>query len=219
MRDPRGILFGVIWLCLFHSAATALEQGGKVEDLRLYRGENGLLCDLALSDLFTSPIENTLRSGLPVVVDIAMVIVPERGTELGRLLRSELSYDVWEDVYTLRRAEGETTFTDFVALRQASRRYGRLALTELDEAKGSERLHFRLRVSVNPLGGSERRRMARWLAETVSDPDVPANRELLLDLGGLIGSFFGDGDEAGWGEERSFGPYELSELRPSEDRP
>ncbi len=209
----------LLTLGLSGSAAQAREQGGRVDRVRLLRTEESLLCDLDLSGLFTSPIESTLRSGLPVVVDVAMVMLPSTGREQGRLLRSELSYDVWEDLYTLRRGTKETVFDNFDALRLACRRYRGLALKELGRPGDRGELRLRLRVSVNPLGGRERQRMARWLAETVSDPDDPANRELLLDLGGLIGSFFSGGEEVGWGQERSFGPYKMSELIPVKEKP
>ncbi len=209
----------LLTLGLSGSAAQAREQGGRVDRVRLLRTEESLLCDLNLSGLFTSPIESTLRSGLPVVVDVAMVMLPSTGREQGRLLRSELSYDVWEDLYTLRRGAKETIFEDFDALRRACRSYRGLPLKELGRPGDRGELRLRLRVSVNPLGGPERQRMARWLAETVSDPDDPANRELLLDLGGLIGSFFSGGEEVGWGRERSFGPYKMSELIPVKEKP
>ncbi len=219
MGHRRGIACFLVLLCVLSPAVAALEQGGRVERVRLLRSEESLVCDIDLSGLFTPPIESTLRSGLPVVVDIVLVMIPAGGREQGRLLRSELSYDVWEDLYILRRGESETIFSDFPALRRAAERYRGLALGEQGPPGGATEWRLRLSVSVTPLGGRERRRMARWLAETVSDPDDPASRELLLDLGGLIGSFFGGGDETGWGEERSFGPFKLENLPQAKEEP
>ncbi len=114
-----------ILLCLLAAwlavPAAAREQSARVEDLRLLRGEGQLLCDLDLTGLFPPAIEGTLRSGLPVVIDVALELHPEAGEGLGRLLRSEVSYDVWEDRYSLRRGEDSRDFADFAALRAACR--------------------------------------------------------------------------------------------------
>lgn len=198
--------------------ASAREQNARVEQVRLLRGERGIVCDLLLTDLFTPPIESTLRSGLPVVIDVAVELRPAAGGVTGRLFRSELNYDVWEDRYSLIRAGQERVFADFEALREACERYRRQSLGLAEAPAVGQGFRLRLRVAVNPLGGAERRRMERWLARTVSDPGDPASRELRLDLGALIGSFFGGGgEEEGWGVERSFGPFLIEELPPADE--
>jgi len=206
------VLLLVLALLAFAVPASAREQNARVERVRLQRGEEGIVCDIDLADIFTPPIESTLRSGLPVVIDVALELRPAVGAVTGRLLRSELNYDVWEDRYSLIRGGRELVFPEFAALRQACEQYRRHSLGLPTPPADGGGFRLRLRVAVNPLGGVERRRMEHWLARTVSDPADPASRELRLDLGALIGSFFGGGEDEGWGAERSFGPYRIEDL-------
>jgi hypothetical protein len=172
-----------------------------------------VVCDIVLERIFTEPIENTLKSGLPVVVDLALQLEPEGGTPLGQLLRSEAEYDVWEDFFILHRGTSDREYADFSSLRAATLLYDDHPLAAFDLLADFSRFWLSCRVAVSPLSGEERERMARWLAEAVADPQDPASREVRLDLGGLINMFFKGGEEErGWGPERRFGPFELASL-------
>lgn len=196
---------------LVAAKALAVEQSARVERVELSRAAGELLVDLELSALLSPPVENTLRSGLPVVVDLAIELRPAGGRASGRLLRSTLSYDVWEDRYRLERSGVQRDYPDLAALRAAASRYEALPLAALS-ALGAGRLTLSLRVAVDPLGGVERERMEKWLARTVSDPADPSARELRLDLGALLGSVFGSKSAQGWGEERVVGPVAIGAL-------
>lgn len=191
--------------------ALAVDQSARVERVELSRAAGELLADIELSALLSPPVENTLRSGLPVVVDLAIELRPTAGRASGRLVRSTLSYDVWEDRYRLERAGVQGDYPDLAALRAAASRYEALPLAALS-ALGAGSLTLSLRVAVDPLGGAERERMERWLARTVSDPADPSARELRLDLGALLGSVFGGKGGQGWGPERVVGPVALAAL-------
>ncbi|MBN1269594.1 MAG: hypothetical protein JXB04_08405 [Kiritimatiellae bacterium] len=177
------------------------------------RAGDQLVCTLVLDRLFTPPIESTLKSGLPVVIDMALELLPEGGGRaLGRLLRTEARYDVWDDFYTLRRDGCDRRFADFAGLERACRRVDAWPLAGLGDLPAPV-FGLRVRVAVSPLSGEERERMVRWVAETVSDPGDPAARELRLDLGGLIEAFFkGGGRDRGWGPEARFGPFRAAAL-------
>jgi hypothetical protein len=192
--------------------AFAIEQTARVERVELVRAGAELVADLELAALFSPPVENTLRSGLPVVVDLAVELRPAAGRSSGRLVRSTLSYDVWEDRYRLERGGRHWDYPDLAALRAAGARYEALPLATLAALGAPASLTLSLRVAVDPLGGAERERMERWLARTVSDPVDPSARELRLDLGALLGSVFGGKGEQGWGPERVFGPFALTAL-------
>ncbi len=215
MKGARSLLLAAVLGALLTPALlVAAEQRARVGHATPLRRGGELVCDLGLTGLFPPAIENTLRSGLPVVIDLACEVRPEGGGRtIGQFQRSEVRYDVWEDHYTLIRDGRSRDFPDFEAVHNACRRLENLVLAPLSALAPAARVSLSLRVAVNPLSGEERERMARWLAETVTDPGDPSSRELRLDLGGLIQSFFRGGDAGrGWGEERRFGPYLLVDL-------
>ena len=195
-------------------AASAARGEGEARVLRADPAiqEGRLVCGILLGDLFTPPVESTLRSGLPVIVDLVCE-VEAADLSLGQFVRSELAYDVWEDRYSLLRGGESRVFASFEEVHEACRRYSPLSLASLAALGAAGSFHLRLRVAVNPLSGEERERMSRWLAETVTDPADPSARELRLDLGSLIRGFLRGGDSSqGWGPESLFGPFRLSAL-------
>ena len=192
--------------------AFAIEQTARIERVELARAEGELVADVDVAALFSASVENTLKSGLPVVVDLALELRPAAGRSLARLVRSTLSYDVWEDRYRLERGGSHWDYPDLAALRAAGARYEAVPLAALAALGAPASLTLSLRVAVDPLGGAERERMERWLARTVSDPADPSARELRLDLGALLGSVFGGKGDQGWGPERVVGPFALAAL-------
>jgi len=193
-------------------ATASIAEGPRVTRLEPARWDGMLVADMEFENLFPRSIENTLRSGLPVVIDC---LVELEGLESrGILLRSELGYDVWEGRYSLRRGNLSRIFEDFAALRGACDRFEAMPIVPISDLPPAASFHIQLRVAVNPFAGEEADRVARWLAETVSDPRDPDSREFRLDLSGLIDGFFrGAEREKGWGESRRFGPFRLDELR------
>lgn len=211
---PRRAIPLLVAAALAAAPAARAHEEARVVAAEPARAGDQVVCTLDLDRLFTPPIESTLRSGLPVVVDLALELLPEGGGQaLGRLLRAEARYDVWDDFYTLRRDGRDRRYTDFASLQRACRRVEAWPLAGLGDLPGPA-FRLRARVAVSPLSGEERDRMARWVAETVSDPGEPAARELRLDLGGLIEAFFRGGDrDRGWGPEARFGPFRVADLR------
>ena len=203
---------GIVLLLLALAAPARADVEPRVESARLARADGQLVADITLADLLTPPVENTLKSGLPVVVDLAMELRPASGASTGRVLRSTLTYDVWEDSYRLERDTRAWDLPDLAGLLTACTHLEAEPVAAL-AALPPGPLTLRLRVAVDPLGGVERERMVRWLARTVSDPSDPGARELRLDLGALIGSVFSKkGDDAGWGPELVQGPFRVAEL-------
>jgi len=196
------------------ATAARAHEAARVVEAEPARAGDQLVCTLVLDRLFTPPIESTLKSGLPVVIDLALELLPEGGGKaLGRLLRTEARYDVWDDFYTLRRDGRDRRFADFADLERACRRVDAWPLAGLGDLPAPV-FGLRVRVAVSPLSGEEHERMARWVAETVSDPGDPAARELRLDLGGMIEAFFRSGERGrGWGPEARFGPFRAATLR------
>ena len=209
-----GVLRGMLLLALLAAGASA-DEGPRALSVDPARSGGYLVADLEFENLLPRPLENTLRSGLPIVIDCLVEFQDETsGESRALLLRSELNYDVWEGVYSLRRDELERAFGDFLALHRACHRQEALPLAPLSELPPRASFHLRLRVAVNPFAGGESDRVLSWLAETVSDPRDRDAREFRLDLGGLIDGFFrGAGRQEGWGDARRFGPYRLDELR------
>lgn len=206
---------GMLALALLLLAAAALAEGPRALRVDPARSGDYLVADLEFENLFSRPIENTLRSGLPIVID-CIIEIQQPGGQGDRtiLLRSELGYDVWEGIFSLRRDDLSRVFEDFIALRRACDRLEALPLAPLRELPPRATFHMRLRVAVSPFAGGENDRVQRWLAETVSDPCNPDAREFRLDLGGLIDSFFRSADrDKDWGKARRFGPYRLDQLR------
>ncbi len=211
-RGARVFAFAALaFAALVAADAQAIEQTARIERVELARAEGELVADVDVVALFSPPLENTLKSGLPVVVDLALELRPAAGRAMGRLVRSTLSYDVWKDRYRLERGGRHWDYPDLATLRAAGSRYEALPLAAL-AALGAGSLTLSLRVAVDPLGGAERERMERWLARTVSDPADPSARELRLDLGALLGSVFGGKGEQGWGPERLIGPFAVAAL-------
>ncbi len=211
MAAPRlRLFFGLLML-----AGVLLAEGPRVVRVEPARSGDQLVADLEFANLFPRPIENTLKSGLPIVIDCLIEMDDHQDKDpQGFLLRSELGYDVWDGIFSLRRGELHLSFENFLALQQACDHLEALPLANLGDLPPAATFHIHLRVAVSPFGGEDSDRVARWLAETVSDSRDPNSREFRIDLGGLIDGFFrSTGRNQGWGESRRFGPFRLDELR------
>ncbi|MBC8367659.1 hypothetical protein H8E52_09645 [bacterium] len=211
MAAPRlRLFFGLLLL-----AVGLLAEGPCVVRVEPARSGDQLVADLEFENLFPRPIENTLKSGLPIVIDCLIEMDDHAGEDpRGIVLRSELGYDVWDGIFSLRRGEMHVSFEDFLALQQACDHLTALPLAKLSDLPPAATFHIHMRVAVSPFGGEDADRVARWLSETVSDSRDPNSREFRVDLGGLIDGFFrSTGRNQHWGESRSFGPYRLDKLQ------
>jgi hypothetical protein len=207
----------VVILLLNMTDLQAAEAGPEVSGLQLHRFQGQLVADITLTNLFSSTITATLRSGLPVVIDLALELRSEVHGDhppVGHLIRTKVTYDVWDDIYFLKRAGRTLTFTDRDKVIDACGRLPGQPLAPLTRFIPGDRVTLLCRVAVNPLSGQEREKMADWLAQTVSGQDDLSSREIRLDLGALINSFFRGGEISdAWGPESNFGPFDLATLK------
>ncbi|MCP4545005.1 MAG: hypothetical protein GY835_00910 [bacterium] len=198
-------------LCL---AGQALAKREAVSSVVPYLLDDDLYCTVHLGDLFPEAIGNTLRSGLPVVFDlgIEMLVVGSDYATAG-FLHNEVDYDVWDDIYRLRRRGRISEFTDFAAMEVAAKLVDNIFLCRTAELSPASEFRLSILLEISPLSSEHRSRMANWVTRTINDPGDPEARELRLNLGGMIGSIFDRGrDEALWGGQGEFGPWRLDDL-------
>ena len=118
----RTFRYDISWLLfiLLHcflsgaSAQAASEPGIKVREIVPRIRENKLYVSIKVDNLFSQKVVGTIRSGLPSVVFIELTLQESGGRRIvrRRILQS-ISYNLWEERYTMQRDSTEERLQDF----------------------------------------------------------------------------------------------------------
>ena len=79
MAVARAAGLAAAFAALVAAKALGVDQSARVERVELARAAGELVADIELVALLSPPVENTLKSGLPVVVDLAIELRPAAG--------------------------------------------------------------------------------------------------------------------------------------------
>ena len=159
-------------------------------------------------NLFSRKSISTLQSGLPAVVrvDIDLLEASQerslfssgegdyRSVYAAELVRS-ISFNIWNERYSIRRGETTAVFSEFDSARQAVGRIDRESLVEAAQLKPMSTYAVRLRVQLVPISAEQEDKVADWLRNPHRlDEDLGTEereRGLQFNASELISVFWG----------------------------
>jgi hypothetical protein len=207
----------VLLLCSRADSAFAGEADTSpaVLAVHLYISNEMIAGDIKSSGLFSDRVAGTIQSGLPAVVEF-FYSLEARGLGSVRrgVLTFELIYDVWDDYYSIKGTDTTRTYSTYDAMTRAVQNLRHISLVPARKLNPDGEYSFRLGVAVNPLRGSDRRKIAGWVGENVGGETVSNRswREQVLNLNDLIQHFFAkrkDASRSEWFQTEFFTPGAL----------
>jgi hypothetical protein len=207
------VLFIHLW------GRTALAGGADLSPsilaCHLYISNEMLTGDIKSADLFSERIAGTIQSGLPAVVEFFFSLEARNHGSVQRgVLSYELNYNVWDDYYSVESSDSVRTYPTYEAMTQAVQNLRYIALIPVRNMEPDGEYFLRLGVAVNPLCGSDRKKIAGWVDENVRGESGESWREQVLNLNDLIQHFFAkrkDANRSEWFQTKFFKPAALLE--------
>lgn len=207
----------LIALLLFTGGMLA-QNSPEIRDVRPFIRGDSLVCSFACPGLFSGSIRQTLLSGLPVLIELQPRFVGDNSAEGGIPNKKyQLSYDIWEDQFTMESAGGKHTFSSLDALQEWWNPLAELALLPLGKLdKASEfRLEINLRIIL--LTHSQSKKMKNWVlnaAETEENiPSMNRDTGFTLNLNQVVSLFLNKSDSAESIEVRGESmPFKIEDL-------
>jgi hypothetical protein len=183
--------------------------------VHLYISNDIVTSDIKSTGLFSDRIAGTIQSGLPAVVEFFYSLeARDRGSIKRGVLSYELYYDVWDDYYSVEGTDTLRTYTTYDAMTQAVMNLRDIALVPVHKIELNGEYSLRMNVAVNPLRGSDRKKIAGWIGENVRGESASNQswREQVLNLNDLIQHFFAkrkDMSRSDWFQTKFFRPATL----------
>ncbi len=170
------------------------EQEIRVENIvpELLNGQ--LVISAEFKNLFSRRIVGTIQSGLPSIIQIEIKVVDSTNHSLVRKrLSRTLSYDLWEERYTLKFQDTTLTFIEFAALKAGSNNLKQLRLLIPQALEPGQRYQITLRVGIVPITSRQAEKVTDWLLNPNQTDEYIASDErasgFQLNLNKLV-SFF-----------------------------
>jgi hypothetical protein len=187
----------------------------RITGVRLYLLEEELAGDVQCRGIFSERVVQTVRSGLPAVVEVFYHLVETReGTEAKGVFRLSLHYDVWDDIYSVTVGDTSISMKNFESLRAFTSTLRSVPIVPARSLLDGTRYRLRCSIAVNPLRGTDRERIEVWVREKVRSDNESSWREQLLNVNELISYFFSreknSPERSSWFVTE---PFRLSELK------
>jgi hypothetical protein len=203
------------------AASAASDSRPAILAAELYVLDGMLAGDIHCEGLFPERIAGTVQSGLPAIVELFYSLETPDNKSIRRGMRSyKLHYDVWDDLYSVAGPDTVVLHPSFESLSQAVQHFRSIRLFPIDVMAGEKRYTLRLGIAVNPLQGSDRRKMSGWLDSNVRGGTDQSWKEQMLNLNDLIQHFFShrqDGSyQSEWYRTDFFNPGILPKIEPEE---
>lgn len=182
----------------------------------LARGDS-LTAQLSVSGLIVGELEETLLSGLPILIDLRLTLLDDDAVLEEARYRYRLRYDIWEDGYYIDRAEGGIRLDSLAALRERWRVHGPLPVAALAALNGRSSLAIAARLEAVLVTRGQKDRLRDWIFD---DHDVDEDRPgrdrstgFALNLNRVVSLFFGsDGAPRRFVAEGRSAPFDPAVL-------
>lgn len=128
---------------------------------------NGYLkVSVNFENLFSDRIVGTIQSGLPSIIQIEIKLYDSRNKSIFRKLISKtISYDIWEERYSIKNADTSTTFTEFEEVKHNGSRLRNETLTESKNLDENSDYTLRIRVGIIPISARQAEKVTDWLLD------------------------------------------------------
>jgi len=211
-RVPSGmrrVLVGVIAVAV--SVPTA--HASDVDIVRVIPSvrDSMLVCHLETRGLPDVPSRETLESGLPSAIILALTLVGDHEAAGTRRSDIRIEPDLWEGTVVVRTPLLDHRVSSIDEVAALLRRLGPLPLAPLRLLGDATTWEVTARIAVHPLAPAEVARVRSLFGE-----DAGTRREVLVGIGSLVDYFFGDPPDEDWVGEATSSPFRPGDLETSE---
>jgi hypothetical protein len=215
VRSIALIIAGGLLFSASTSPARADEECPVILQIDLYLESGWLTGDVTATGLLSDRIVGTIQSGLPAVVELFYLLVESGGGTVAEGMQSySLEYDVWDDRYFVKSTNSRTPLPTLEAMRSMVEGMRNISLVPVDRMIQERSYFVRMSVAVNPIQGTDKRRMEGWVRENVKSGTEDSWHEQVLNVNDLISHFFsreeGSARISEWFDSPLFRPSELS---------
>jgi hypothetical protein len=191
----------VCCLLAMHMAAHSAhaKNDPAVTGIRSERSGELLVCRLATTGLPGPKILSTLRSGLESAVEIHLQLSGiESRLDESRSYEFRLSFDLWEEVYTVYAGSEAVRIADLEGLNGYLADLPPLAVARVADLKSNEKYVVTAGLKLHPLAPTARGKMQEMVSgeDPASRASGDSGQEVSISLGRLI-RFFYRGGSAG----------------------
>ncbi len=200
--------------------ATAAHAEPRITHVAADRSGEYLVCRIDTEGMPGERILSTLASGLESAVEIRLVVVDERDrAQLQHDYLLRLSFDLWEEVYSVRVADEEVRFPEVEQLRGYLAELPGLMVAPLHTLEGG-RYRIDAGLKLHALAPDERGRV-----QSMVSGDAPTARasddggqEFSVSMGRLIRFFYrGERNRSDLIDRRQSATFTVRELRNVQD--
>ena len=178
-------------------------------------GEPGLLtCRLTTADLPGERIVSTLESGLVSAVEFHLDVLQHDDPVTGNIVTVRLSYDLWEETYTVSLDGERTHLPDLAALRAWLTEPPPLPVAPLDALDGDLPAVIRAGLRLHVIAPDTRGRVEGLISGEGRSREDARGQQVLVGLGKLIRFFYQDGAREKLDHELVSAAFRLGELAP-----
>jgi hypothetical protein len=188
-------------ILLFILAAEALAQAPRIDSLVATPVGQHVAVTAKLSNLFSTKVANTIRSGLPAVIRFDFRLVEEPAREAQRLMRSlHILYDVWSERYQITANGRQQLTSSFAEMEKICSQYEDAKLLPCGGLSPVKTYRLRLQVAVIPISAKQDQQLRDWLessgASEESAPGEDRSNEFRFNLSKLLSFFMSKNERA-----------------------
>ncbi len=154
-----------------------------------------LCAAVRMEDALTVKIEETIRSGLPAIVELRILLADSRKRTLHRsAVHFKIISDIWKDEYRVEGPGRMRVFRSFDSLKCHFRALDGLPVAPMERLPREGPCRIWIQAEVTPISASQGDKVRDWLVQ--SDGEEPRfssgsrSEGFKLSLSGLVGSLF-----------------------------
>lgn len=176
-------------------------QEVQVDQVLPYLSDDSLKVDIAVSDLLEDQILKTLLAGLPLQIEIDLVLRNQAQKELARKRYfTRLSYDVWEEKFWVMDFRGKIQeFNDLDTVKRWTRSLSRFSLVPRGKLKENQLYQVNAALTVILSGEKQEEQLKWWLSNSDPTEEDMASEErstgFRLNLNQLVRMIFSSEEE------------------------
>jgi hypothetical protein len=198
-------------LALFLLAAVARAQFG-ITRIEPGKADERLCATVWMQDAFSIKIEETIRSGLPALMDLRILL---RDQNLKSVFKTTITFqiqcDVWKEEYRVERPDLCRFFTSFDSVQIYFQSLPELPVIDLKKLDPQEKYCLWMQAEVMPISKIQSDKVKDWLVESDEDAQLSGGQRSAggnLSLSNLIVSVFSREKkrelETGWSRSAFF---------------
>ncbi len=186
---------------------------------RIKPGKTGehLCATVWMHGAFSIKIEETIRSGLPAMMDLRILLRDQSRKIHGKTtLTFQIQCDIWKEEYRVARAEQMRFYASFDSVKAYFATLHDLPVIEYKKLNPTERYQIWIQAEVMPISKIQSDQVKEWLVDSDEDAQLAGGQRDAgghLSLSNLIVSVFSRGKkkelETGWIGSEFFVPASL----------